>query len=219
MKPTKPRQFRTPYQFFLARAGYSYNPATETKAEGRRKCARALAKAEARGMAAGFIDVWSVDPDPDRSYMDDDASAGYTRRDRECAEFVQCAILDANGACVASLHGIHEDIRDPLGARWSRRVVRAELFAEALDRMDEAERARKVAALKERNATNPALDALKRACSKGVPIEEIRPHTCEKVERATCGICGRSWCDRCDPTPSALCHYCHGVGKSSAPLN
>lgn len=35
--------------------------------------------------------------------------------------------------------------------------------------------------------------------------------------KATCGICGKSWCDACDPTPSALCHYCHGRGYSTAP--
>lgn len=37
-------------------------------------------------------------------------------------------------------------------------------------------------------------------------------------DKATCGNCGRSWCDLCDPCPSALCHYCHGMGSSEAPL-
>jgi len=37
-------------------------------------------------------------------------------------------------------------------------------------------------------------------------------------DRVTCGNCGRSWCERCDPTPSALCHYCHGRGHSFAAL-
>ena len=36
---------------------------------------------------------------------------------------------------------------------------------------------------------------------------------------ATCGKCGRSWCDECDPTPASLCHYCHGRGYSLAPRN
>lgn len=42
--------------------------------------------------------------------------------------------------------------------------------------------------------------------------------TCEhsKREIATCGNCERSWCDACDPTPSALCHWCHGRGHSTA---
>lgn len=43
--------------------------------------------------------------------------------------------------------------------------------------------------------------------------EEMQP------EKATCGACGLSWCDRCDPAPSAMCHYCHGRGYSTAPLD
>ncbi len=34
----------------------------------------------------------------------------------------------------------------------------------------------------------------------------------------TCGHCGNSWCERCDPTPSPLCHTCHGRGFSHAEL-
>jgi hypothetical protein len=41
---------------------------------------------------------------------------------------------------------------------------------------------------------------------------------CEKPQRVTCGTCNRSWCGRCDPAPSALCHYCHGRGHTNAPL-
>ena len=40
-----------------------------------------------------------------------------------------------------------------------------------------------------------------------------------RPDRVTCGNCGRSWCERCDPAPSALCHYCHGRGLSCAPLD
>lgn len=52
-------------------------------------------------------------------------------------------------------------------------------------------------------------------------------HTCDGVDdddrpleakRVTCGDCERSWCERCDPCPSALCHWCHGRGCSTAPL-
>jgi hypothetical protein len=52
-------------------------------------------------------------------------------------------------------------------------------------------------------------------------------HTCDGVDdddrplkpkRVTCGDCGREWCERCDPCPSALCHWCHGRGYSLAPL-
>lgn len=37
-------------------------------------------------------------------------------------------------------------------------------------------------------------------------------------EMVTCGICRRSWCERCDPAPSALCVWCHGRGYSTAPI-
>ena len=42
--------------------------------------------------------------------------------------------------------------------------------------------------------------------------------TCDHGWRAetTCGGCGASWCAECDPCPSALCHYCHGRGYSTA---
>lgn len=36
--------------------------------------------------------------------------------------------------------------------------------------------------------------------------------------KVTCGNCGQSWCEACDPAPSALCHYCHGRGYSTAPI-
>lgn len=40
----------------------------------------------------------------------------------------------------------------------------------------------------------------------------------QRPELVTCGNCGRSWCEREDPAPSALCHYCHGRGYSVAPI-
>lgn len=53
-------------------------------------------------------------------------------------------------------------------------------------------------------------------------LDELKPntpdHNCESPEPATCGNCGRSWCFRCDPCPSAACHWCHGRGYSTAPL-
>lgn len=39
-----------------------------------------------------------------------------------------------------------------------------------------------------------------------------------KPEQATCGNCNRSWCFKCDPCPSAMCHWCNGRGYSTAPL-
>lgn len=55
-----------------------------------------------------------------------------------------------------------------------------------------------------------------------------KPHRCKgtddddrplKPERVSCGICGRAWCERCDPFVAAAgCHWCHGGGGSSAEL-
>ena len=44
-------------------------------------------------------------------------------------------------------------------------------------------------------------------------------HPDRPADIATCGGCGAEWCDRCDPTAvSALCHYCHGRGYSTAEI-
>lgn len=34
----------------------------------------------------------------------------------------------------------------------------------------------------------------------------------------TCGNCRRSWCEQCDPCPSAMCPWCNGAGGSKAPI-
>ncbi|MDE2097386.1 MAG: hypothetical protein KGL39_09095 [Patescibacteria group bacterium] len=46
--------------FFLEHAGYSYDPAVETKEQGRKRCARDLARAERYGRAQG----WSLLVEP-----------------------------------------------------------------------------------------------------------------------------------------------------------
>ena len=38
------------------------------------------------------------------------------------------------------------------------------------------------------------------------------------AESVTCGNCGTSWCERCDPAPAALCHVCHGRGFTTAEI-
>lgn len=126
MKPTKPHTHTTPAEFFREFAGYSWNPSKgETPAQGRERCAQALADAEAQGTAAGLTAEWREDPDADTSFLK-------TRSEKENARFFYCEVRSADGEVRASLHGIHEDSRDELGARYYRRVVRAELFAEAL---------------------------------------------------------------------------------------
>lgn len=48
--------------------------------------------------------------------------------------------------------------------------------------------------------------------------EDTDPRDRNGMAEVTCGICGRSWCEKCDPCPSALCHWCHGYGYSNAPI-
>jgi len=130
----------TAYQFFLEHAGYSWDPAVETQEVGRDRCARALASAEERGTELGFTCEFSEDGEADRSFMD---TPDYSAEDRRCAEFYCAVVRDAAGEVLTSVSGIHEDIRDPQGARDYRRVVRAELFMEGLEfhAIEEAKRA------------------------------------------------------------------------------
>ena len=114
---------QTPYQFFHEHAGYSYRPDTETKAQGRARCARAMARAEREARDAGLSFEWGVDPYSDSSdWCDDDPPwALWT-----------CTARDATGRVVASLCAIDFG-RD--GEPWGdpyRRVVEAELALEAL---------------------------------------------------------------------------------------
>lgn len=114
-----------PVGFFYQHAGYSYNPATETPEQGRRKCARALARAERAGSDAGLGFRWSIDPDTDSSDWNDDPEPW--------AQWV-CECVDADGETVACLGGIDFG-RD--GEPWGdpyQRVVEAELAAEALSK-------------------------------------------------------------------------------------
>lgn len=119
---------KTSYAFFLQHAGYCYDPAIETPIEGRRRCARALAEAERRGLELGLVAEWGDDPDPDASWLEDESL--YDAEDRDCARFSYC-VIEWQGKVLASLSGIHEDSRHSFDDY--RRVVRAELFQEALD--------------------------------------------------------------------------------------
>ncbi len=115
---------QTAYAFFLRHAGWSYDPAKETSIEGRRRCARVLAEAEKEGTELGLVADWEPDDDPDASFL--------SQEDLESARFHVCIIRDAEGYVLASLGGIHEDVRRE-GFEDYMRVVRAELFVEALD--------------------------------------------------------------------------------------
>jgi hypothetical protein len=112
---------QSPVRFFFSHAGYSYDPKTETPTQGRWKCARRLAAAERTACANGYSFDWSQDDITNRDFTD------------EGPEYYlwQCVCRDMSGAVVASLGGVDFG---PDGEPWSsdcRRVVEAELAAEA----------------------------------------------------------------------------------------
>lgn len=120
---SKPKQ-QTTYQFFHEHAGYSYDPKTETKQQGRARCAKALADAERRGREQGLSFAWSVDPDTDSSEFSDEKPAW---------ALWQCVCRDQPGTVRASLHAIDFG-RDgfPCASEPYARVVEAELALEVV---------------------------------------------------------------------------------------
>ncbi len=127
--PTARKHNRTAYHFFLSHAGYSYDPKTQTRMQGRIACARHLAYAEERAKRYGCSFAWEIDQDIDSSEWSDDPEPWHTW---------SCIARDANGKVFASLCGIDFG-RD--GQPWGepyRRVVEAEL-ADELPSQDDDE--------------------------------------------------------------------------------
>ena len=113
---------RVAERFFFENAGYSYNPATETREQGRAKCAAALARAERNARSAGIWFEWSLD-DLDSSEWSDERPSWAQYR---------CLAMNQSGRVVAALGGIDFG-RDGTPSNSSyRRVVEAELATEAL---------------------------------------------------------------------------------------
>ncbi len=84
-------------KFFFLNGGYSWDPNTQTKAQGKRQSAKDHAKAEAMADKLGWRFEWSEDPEP---YKLGDAET-------EHPDEVLCvAMYDENGKCVDSLGGI-----------------------------------------------------------------------------------------------------------------
>lgn len=117
----------TPYNFFFKHAGYSYAPQKETRAQGRRRCANALAKAERWASANGYSYRWEIDPYSDSSDWIDHGKEGTEPWNVWCA-----AMFSSNGVLVQSRFGVDFG-RD--GEPWGdpyRRVVEAELALEEM---------------------------------------------------------------------------------------
>lgn len=120
-------KLKTPEQFFYEHAGWSYDPKTETKEQGRRRGARLLAKVERWASQTGVSYEWDQD--------------GLTNRDfqeitNENPEYYLWRVLarDADGAVIGSLCGVDFG-KD--GQPWGnpyRRVVEAEISLEQFDK-------------------------------------------------------------------------------------
>lgn len=119
---------QTATNFFFHNAGFAYDPKTETKLQGRWRCARELAAAEARANVEGITFRWAYDAEPCNGCdcgSDDCACATGAEH-----ETLGCIAETEQHKHLASLWGI-------CGATNAyRRVVEAELAAEALIELD-----------------------------------------------------------------------------------
>lgn len=105
-------------RFFWTHAGFSYDPKTQSKAQGKRHCAAVLAEAEAWAQSVGMSFAWEWDECPDLSWMSEAEQA-------EEHEVVVCIARYRDGSVAASLANIVD------ADRTYRRVVEAELALEA----------------------------------------------------------------------------------------
>ena len=99
-------------QFFYAYAGYGYDPTTETRVQGRRRCARALAEAEQHARRMEWAAEWVWD---DMPWEGEDTPS----------EVLGCILKNQRGDVLGSLWGIGDPSPE------YRRVVEAELADEA----------------------------------------------------------------------------------------
>lgn len=126
----------TPYHFFLSHAGYSHDPQKETPIQGRRRCARQLANAEAWARDEGLVFVWENDPDCSPDDFDFESDKEHVREHgavgcilyRPCPEHgTDCKHAEH----LESLWGITESLDNRERDNY-RRVVEAELAFEAM---------------------------------------------------------------------------------------
>ena len=125
-KPRKQTAKQQAYLFFLRNAGYSYDPKTQTKQQGRAASARRLAKAERDARALGYMFEWQDDCDGCIGCSCDspecDCSTG------EPHECLVCLMHNSRGVCCQSLGSVCEPSRE------YRRVIEAELALEEVSK-------------------------------------------------------------------------------------
>ncbi len=124
------------YHFFLSRAGYSYNPQTKTRMQGRIDGAKRLAAAEKWAQASGVVYVWMPDEDcseddfefeEDKQHIREHGAVGCILY-RPCPDHgTECKHAEVLG----SLWGITESL-DNRERDAYRRVVEAELASDAM---------------------------------------------------------------------------------------
>jgi len=111
-------------RFFYDHAGYSYDPKTETRQQGRIRCARSLADAELSAIRLGWSYVWSDDWDV--GSHKEFYGKGSAYEDSEPNTCEHCTLKDSDGRVLASLGCI-----DDADSNY-RRVIEAELADETL---------------------------------------------------------------------------------------
>lgn len=121
MNPT--RKLTADQKFFWTHAGYSHDPATESLAAGRTRCAVALAEAESLYLESHRVADVSIE------WSDDEYGRVDAEKDGLKFETCESAVLLGPNGALASLHSILDaDDRH-------RRVVRAELASECAEQL------------------------------------------------------------------------------------
>ena len=110
--------------FFYKHAGWSYDPARQTPDEGRRECARTLARAEVEAQARGWSVEWSPDTD---AIWDDDVERETTDYDQYLA-----TLYDDEGCYLTGIGSVDFGPTDCPEDEPYARVVAAELASEYL---------------------------------------------------------------------------------------
>ena len=114
-------------KFFYKHAGFSYDPQTETKNQGKRRCATEMAEAEAYLQDMQWSASWEWEQFADLSWMTDE--------EREQEHEVLCCILrDEHGNVLASLGNIVDADLHYM------RVVEAELADEVYNEIKREQR-------------------------------------------------------------------------------
>jgi hypothetical protein len=102
MTPTK--ELTLAQKFYFDHAGFSYDAVTETPAEGRTRCAIAMAAAADRAQEEGYFFKWSVDPDGSSAdCFDPDEDGG---KNNNPWQVWQCLMQAPNGETVEAMGGV-----------------------------------------------------------------------------------------------------------------